>query len=64
MEAGLKPHPQATACKICSQTIHQAELLKAGTLDGEPQPFIPEGEVIVGEFALGCMASVLGVGFI
>lgn len=56
MEAGLKLHPQETACKIRSQTIHQAELLKVGTLDVESQPFVPEGEVVIGEFPLGYMA--------
>lgn len=52
MEAGLKLHPQATAYKIGRQTIHQAELLKAGTLDVGSQPFVPEGEVATGEFLL------------
>lgn len=56
MEAGLELHPQATACKTCRQAIHQADLLKAGTLDVGSQPSIPEGEVATGEFPPGCMA--------
>ena len=52
MEAGLKLDPQAAACKVCSQTIHQAEVLKVGTLDVGSQPFAPEGEAGIGSSLL------------